>query len=247
MEYTDDRYHLHVNIQAKQFRLAPDELALMQNELAALGGLVQDLPSSDLSINLTRHPQSKTFHVEFRLRLPGRTLFTGDAGEFLIPAFERCVRKIVQMVELDRRNPDERAEEVARRRDELNNGVVAPEDPATDGALGKAAQAGDYRAFRTTISAYEEWLRKRVGRWIQRSPEAQGRLGGDLRIGDLVEEVFLNAFEGYARRPADVPFHEWLDGLIDPSLRMLLRKPGEEQENVSFARTLHETPLGRPR
>lgn len=45
------------------------------------------------------------------------------------------------------------------------------------------------------------------------------------------------------QRPFEVPLHQWLDDLIDPSLKALLRHPEEERENASFARTLRETPL----
>ena len=62
-----------------------------------------------------------------------------------------------------------------------------------------------------------------------------------LAIGDVVEAVYLNAFEGYARRPTEVPFHEWLDSLIDPSLKTVMRHPDEEKENASFARTVRDT------
>jgi len=120
--------------------------------------------------------------------------------------------------------------------------IVPPADADT-GVLGEAVHAGDYRAFRIALAGYEEWLRKRVGRWLQRFPEAEARIGRGLAIGDVVEEVYLNAFERYRQRPVDVPFHRWLDDLIDPSLKVLLRHPEEERENVSLARTLRETPL----
>jgi len=106
--------------------------------------------------------------------------------------------------------------------------------------LGEAIRSGDYRAFRMALSADEERLRKRVGRWIQRYPDAEARLGHGLAIGDVVEEVYLNAFESYSRRPMEVPLHEWLDSLIDRSLKMLLHHPEKERENASFARTVRE-------
>jgi hypothetical protein len=120
--------------------------------------------------------------------------------------------------------------------------IVAPADRDT-GVLAKAVHAGDYKAFRTALSGYEEWLRKRVGRWLQRYPEAEGRIGRGLAIGDVVEEVYLHAYEHYGQRPVEVPFHQWLEGLIDPSWKVLLRHPEEETENTSLARTLRETPL----
>ena len=93
------------------------------------------------------------------------------------------------------------------------------------------------------MSGYEEWLRRRVGRWIQRYPEAEARVGDGLLIGDLVEEVYLNAFEHFTERSRDVPLRDWIEGLIDPSLKLLLKNPAEERENASLARTLRETPL----
>src|SRR5262249_29324961 len=137
---------------------------------------------------------------------------------------------------------DRQGDEGAERPAAAAREVVAPADADT-GVLGEAVRAGEYRRFRTALSGYEEWLRKRVGRWIQRYPEAEARVGRGLAIGDMVEEVYLQAFEHYARRPAEVPFHEWLEDLLDPALKALLRHPEEERENASFARTLRETPL----
>ena len=84
-------------------------------------------------------------------------------------------------------------------------------------------------------------MRKRAGRWVQRYPEAQARLHSDFKLADLVEEVFLNAFEDYAGMPQERRFGEWLEDLIDPSLQGLLSDPDQELRNVSFARTLRET------
>jgi len=112
-----------------------------------------------------------------------------------------------------------------------------------NGVLTRAANAGDYRTFRTALAGYEEWLRKRVGRWIQRYPEAEARIGRGLAIGDVLEAVYLNAFEQFSRRPKAVPFHEWLDELIDPSLKAHLKHPDEERASASFARTVRQ--MGR--
>ena len=66
----------------------------------------------------------------------------------------------------------------------------------------------------------------------------------EAELGDVVEEVYLNAFEKYPHWSAATPFHTWLDELIDPSLKALLRHPDEEHVNASFARTVRERPLG---
>jgi len=135
-----------------------------------------------------------------------------------------------------------------RRRGSAATHIRTGKGPATGAAHEVYAdqhgvRAGNYRAFSAALATYEEWLRLRVGRWVQRYPEAQAKVGGDLLIGDLVEEVYLNAFEGWVRRPTEVGLGWWLESSIDPSLRALLRHPAEVKENASLARTLREAPL----
>jgi hypothetical protein len=242
MQYDDDRNHLHVEISAKECNIPADELTRMQRALEPVGEAVRDFPRSDLWVSAVRHPRSNTFHVEAKLKLPDATLMTGDRDAYLDSAFQRCVRKLVHRVQGYKEYPDRRAADVGQRRIDLDNDVVVPEPPEF-GPVGQAVAGGDYMRFRNALLGYEDWLRKRVGRWVQRYPDAQAQLGNGLRIGDLVEEVYLNAFERYGERPRDVRFSDWLDGLIDPSLKELLRHPDEERQNASMARTLRETPL----
>jgi hypothetical protein len=242
MQYTDDRYHLRVALHPKGCDVPADELARMQVSLQPLGEAVQDFPSSELTVKLIHHPRTEAYHVEARLRLQGQTLLTGDRDPYLDSAYQRCLRKLVEKVKTYRLEPDRRNGDRVENRNVLDREIMAPEAPDA-GVIGAAARAGDYRTFRTILSGYEEWLRKRVGRWVQRYPEAEARVGNGLRLGDLVEEVYLNAFEHFGRRPTDVPLHEWLERLIDPSLKTMLRHPEEEQENASFARTVLEMPM----
>jgi hypothetical protein len=202
---------------------------------------VADFPNSDLTVNVIRHPRSETYRVEGRLRLPGQTLVSGVQDADIDSAFQRSVRELLRQVDAYKEGRDGKAEGQSRRREALDH-IVAPEAP-TDGALGRAVAAGDYRAFRLALAGYEEWLRNRVGRWIQRYPKAEARVGKRLRIGDVLEQVYLSAFEQFAQwSPAVRPLHDWLDGLIDASLKVLLRHPDEASENASLARTLRDMP-----
>jgi hypothetical protein len=242
MQYSDDRYRLRVEIQQKGCSIPQDELTRMQQSLQPLGEAVQDFPSSELTINVICHPRSQAYHVEARLKVPGKTLSGSDEDVYLDTAFQRCLHNLVQRVGMYEESPNAAAAEQTRQRQRLDNRIVAPAASAA-GPLGQAIEAGDYRAFRLALSSYEEWLRKRVGRWIQRYPEAEARLHNGLLIGDVIEEVYLNAFEHFTAWPREVALHDWLDGLIDPSLKLLLKRPDEERENASLARTLSETPL----
>ncbi len=138
-------------------------------------------------------------------------------------------------------HPDEDAIRQTGRRLALDREIALPED-ADAGPIGRAVQAGDYRAFRIAMAAYEEWLRKRVGRWVQRFPDAEERIGRDIFIGDLIEEVYLRAFEEYAAPADGAALSDWLDKLIDPALQETVRKPADTHEEASLA-----PPCGRRR
>jgi ribosome-associated translation inhibitor RaiA len=240
MEYTVDR--LRVEITTKECELPADERARLQPALQGLSDRVRDFAAPALRVRVIYHPHSERYHAELKLKLPGRSLFTGEEDTYLDSALLRALDKLTHRVEEYKEHPDREVAETAERRAELSRDVVAPETPNT-GRLDDAARAGDYRRFRLGLVLYEEWLRKRIGRLVQRHPEAQARVGDGLRLGDVVEEVYLNAFERFTRRPADVRLSDWLEGLIEPSIRALLQHPDEEQQAASFARTVRETAL----
>ena len=104
-----------------------------------------------------------------------------------------------------------------------------------------AVSDSNYEAFRRACDVYEEPVRKAVGRWIQRYPALNAEIGETVPIADIVEEVFLNAFEQFEAKPDNVPMAEWFEGLIDPALTDLTMQPDEELDNVSFVRTWLET------
>jgi hypothetical protein len=239
MQYVDERYRLRVDVQARECAVPTDEFTRMQQLLAPIGEAVQGFPGSDLQIRVVHHPRSQEYQVNARLAVPGRTLFSADRDAYLDTAFQRCVRKLARKAEEYASYPERDAVTSAVKRNSLERDLMMPEDRDA-GPLGVACRAGDYRAFRVGLAGYEEWIRKRVGRWLQRYPQAEARLGDGLRIGDIVEEVYLNAFECFGQRPVEVPLNQWLNELIDPSVKMVLRHPDRESENASMARTLRD-------
>jgi hypothetical protein len=241
MRHTDHRGSLEVNIETKECSLPDDQQRRIQPQLNQLAEAVGRLPAT-LDLVIVRHPRSDRFHVEASLKLPRRSLFTGQWDPYLDPALEQCLRKLIRKVEVYHQEPNRQQDQVAADVAEMHREIVAPEEP-DEGSIGQAVQAGDYAAFRRSLAHFEDWLRLSVGRWLQRYPEADARVGSGLAIGDLVEEVLLNAFERYDERSRHETVRDFLDDLLDPSLHALLRSPVEERENIDLARTLRETPL----
>ncbi len=234
--------HLQVEITTKDCTIPPDERSRLQTALEALAGVVEDFPDPVLWVDVIYHPNSALYHVESKLKLPSRSLFASEKDPYLDCALQDSIQSMIRKANAYREHPVREAVAEAERRDFLDREIVAPEDPDA-GPAGQAAEAGDYRTFRITLVGYEDWLHKRAGRLVQRIPEAQARLGKEIHLGDIVEDVYLNAFEHFTRRPTEVPLSAWLEGLIEPSIRALLRHPDEESEAASLARTVRETPV----
>ncbi|MBW3539740.1 MAG: hypothetical protein KY476_05670 [Planctomycetes bacterium] len=242
MKYSDLSENLHIELDTKNCELSPAEIERMEGDLDQLAKVVEDFPVSHLYVTAAHYPRSLVYHVKAALVLPGRTLVTGDSDDRVAEeAFQRCVRKLVQRVQHYKSQLSD-DEGLSKR----VQGTVQDIDPTQVpelGVLEAAVRTGEYRTFRREMSGFEEALRRRVGRWVQHYPELDGLIGDALSIDDIMEEVFLNAFEQWDQRPEQiVRLGDWLEALIDPSLRDLLRHPEEEDEAISFARTLREIP-----
>jgi ribosome-associated translation inhibitor RaiA len=229
----------HVEIDAQNCTLTPQQAEKVDAALGPLRRAIDRFPTADLYITIIHHPRSQDYHVKTSLILPGKTLFTGDRAAEFLPAYLRCARKLVRKVESYKAELQDEAD--LRKRQKGTQQEVAPDRPCDLDEVAHSVAAQDYPAFRRATFMYEEAVRKRAGRWVQRFPEAQARLQTDFKLADVVEEVFLNAFEDYDRMPQERRLGDWLEDLIDPSLRALLHDPDRELRNVSFARTVRET------
>jgi ribosome-associated translation inhibitor RaiA len=239
MQRTDERRQLRIQLDTKNCDVSPGEIAKMENALEHLGRVARTFPVSDLYIYIHRHARTNDYHVKTSLVLSGKTLFTGDRDLVMYAAYERCLRKLVQKVEAYKRDLDNTAE--VAKQEKGTHHELHPSRAPDPAVLEEAVRAADYAAFRQATLAYEDGVRQRVGRWAQRYPKLEAQIGKQLQVDDLIEEVFLNAFERYERRPAGESLSEWLEKLIDPSVKALLDHGDEERENISFARTLTDT------
>ncbi len=238
MPYSDESYNLRIELDTKGCELSAGEIADIEENLHTLRNLVKDFPVSHLHLTVVHHERSKDYHVKASLTLTGKTLFTGDRDVFVHPAYERCVRKLVRKVEAYKQRMHRDAE--LSKQASGTHHTLKPTQEFDITRLNDAVTSDDYAEFRRAADVFEEGLTERIGRWVQRYPEIESSLGETVTISDIVEDVFLNAFDQFSRRPDEVPPGDWLESLIDPSVQALIQSPDEEFANISFARALLE-------
>jgi len=243
MKPADARPAMRVVFDAHHCTLTPAQAGKMRAGLDLLARQVGAFPLHDVRVAVERNERSNDYSVRVTLILDGATLVGNDHDAAMHAAFERCLRGLSENV----RAYKDRLGQVPERQKQLK-GTHQELEPSPDpdaAALNAAVAAGDYAAFRLAAVGYEEPLRKRVGRWVERYPDVDAQIGGRLTVADIVEEVLLNASEGYARRPKGLRFGDWLEALIDPSVRALQVHRDAELENISQARSAVEAEQGR--
>jgi hypothetical protein len=234
MPYSDQSYNLRIELDTKNCDASADEISAMEGALEPLHRVTEKFPVSDLYVTVIHHARTGDYHVKTSLILPGRTLFTGDRDRSMYAAYERCVHKLVGKVESYRMKLD-RQPEISKHQKGTRHEVV-PTQATDPEPLRQAVADGDYAGFRAAVDVFEEPLRKRVGRWVQRYPDLQAEIGDRITIADIVEDVFLTAFDRFEHWSSEVPPGDWLESLIDPAIRELLAHTDEELENVRLAR-----------
>jgi hypothetical protein len=207
----------------------------LEEGLEPVARLIRDFPVSNLHIQLEHFPRTNRWRVKTSLALTGETLVSSDEGDGLNPTFENCIANLIQDVHAykDRMS---RVQAASREAKGTRQDVEPTLDPKPE-VLERAVEDGDYAAFRATILGYEEPLRKRIGRWIERYPALSARIDHGVTIADLVESVFLDAFEEYDHRPREIRFGDWLEHLIDPAIKEMIAHPDKELENINLARS----------
>ena len=240
MNTSTNDHELNVRVDAHQVEISPGHMENIRRIADHLRKPVSDFPVTDLHLFITRNAHSGRYRIKASLMLPKRTFTAGDTDEVLDPALERCVRKLIERVEAYKESLAAK-EDIQKVRKGTHQQVIPETEP--DGQLLVASvREGKYPAFRAACAPYEDPLRRRVGRWIARYEDVQQRVQDHrLTIDDILEEVFLNAFEHFDQRPGELRFGEWLEHLIDPSVKLLTAHLTDELENISFARSWCET------
>jgi len=236
MQFVDERHHLQVHVVTQDCQLPADERLRLQPSFDRLEEAVGDLASAELWLNTVYHLKSQQYRAQAKLKLPGKTIHAGEQNAYLDTALLRSLERVIHRVEAYQDSPDRRAVEQAERRAPLNGEIIAPVE-ADAGVLGRSVQEADYASFRRALFSHEEYVRLRVGRWIQRYPDVEELIDQSFSIADLVEEVFLLAFERYPERPTHISLHQWLDSLIDPAVKSFWHHP-DDRAAARFAQTV---------
>lgn len=240
MSHSNDFHGLRVKTDAGQYPITRREQERMATDLATLKKVVADFPVSELQVEITQQSSGRV-HVATSLRLPSRTLFTASHNDQMHPAWEHCLRKLVHKVTAYKERMSNKPTYSKENQGTLHN--VRPSMEVERAGLDQAVQELDYPAFRSALAVYDDSLEARVGRWVERYPQVSRSLGDGLTIAEIVEEVYLNAFERYDERPP-LRLGEWLESLIDPSIRTLVENSASERENLSFLETARQAIAG---
>ncbi len=237
------RGNLPVYFDPHQFELTEAARAKLLDGLDTLANQVENFPQNDLRAYLEWRPRNNEYVVKLSLILPGRTLVCSEHNPVLHAAFERCVGVLSDGVKAYKSQLGQVSER--QKQEKGTHQEMAPTSPIDPAAVSAAVEAADYAAFRAALTPYEDALRLRVGRWVERYPEVQARMGHGLEVIDVVEGVFLAAFEEYRSRIPGVRLGDWLEGLIDPTVRAIAHHPDEELENINMARSACEAERSR--
>lgn len=236
MSYSDESYDLRIELDTKGCELSAGEIAEMEDGLHTLRQLVQSFPVANLYITVVHHAKRDDYHVKTSLRLSGKTLFTGERDTAVHPAFEQCIRKLVKKVGAYKQRMQGDAE-LAKQTSGTHHRMKATQE-FDMAAIQAAVAKDDYPEFRNAVDVFESGLTERIGRWVQRYPEIESLLGNSITISDVVEDVFLHAFEAYPKKSVEIPLTDWLESLIDPTVQAVIHTPEEEFANISYARAI---------
>jgi ribosome-associated translation inhibitor RaiA len=233
---------MRILFDAHQCRLSDEDLAQMRLQLDSLLRQVEAFPVCDVHVLVEWNTRSNDYSVKISLVLPGETLVGTDHDPFLLAAFDRCLIGLEENARAykDRLGRVPQRQKVEKGTRQEVSASVQPDATAVDRAVGD----GDYAGFRTATLTYEEPLRKRAGRWIERYPDLQARIGKGLEVADVVEEVFLLGFDRYDHRPQDIRFGDWLVALLDPAVKILQSRSDEELEIINLVRSAVEAEGG---
>ena len=145
--------NLKVQFNSDGYTFRGNELQKMDEALHTLRKALVEFPVAELRVDVQLHARSGDFHVRTNLRLPKRTLSTGERNQLLHYAYERCVSKLLNKLDAYKRQlknepayANEQAGQVQR---------IEPDSPPDAAALNKAIDEKDLSVALQWDSFYE--------------------------------------------------------------------------------------------
>jgi ribosome-associated translation inhibitor RaiA len=227
-------HRLQVMFDVHQFDLTQADRDQMADALDGLAKQAENFPVADLHILVEGNARTTDCSIKLTLRLPSNTLVANDHDAVPYAAFDRCLTSLTYALQAEKARLDQES-----KRQKTGKGTdhdVLATTTVDLGAIDDAVAAGDYAAFRRATLPFEDAIQMRAGRWVQRFPGYEARIGRDVKMSDVVEEVFLTAFDQFPKRSAGVPLGEWMEGRIDPAVKTLMTRTAEEMENINLVR-----------
>ena len=214
------------------------ERDMIAAECDRIAPIVEEFPTKILHTNVGYNSNSEEYEVKLALVLPGQTFATGNVSESWDASLETSVHKMIRRIEHYKATLSGemgRAHAVAGTTMEVQPNRQIDASVVTD-----AVGDGNYAAFRQAMFPLEESLRDRIGRWVQRYPQIQSKLGEKFTIADIVEETFIMAFDQFAQWHPEMFFGQWVESLIDPAMKAIANDPDKELEAISFQKTWND-------
>jgi len=226
------------DLDVEGFKPTEAETLNITSEVDRIRPLIEEFPTQILHINLEYNSNSQEYEVKLALVLPGQTFATGDVSKAWEPSLEKSVHKMIRRIEHYKSAMSGEPEQAR-----IAAGTtmeVEPNRRMNGKQVVTAVESGNYTEFRKAMYPIESSLRDRVGRWVQRYPQIQAKIGTRFTIADIVEETFMLAFDQYEHWPSEMFFGQWVESLIDPAMKAIARDPEGELEVISFQRTWNE-------
>jgi len=236
MAFAEPTFETDLDIEG--FTPTASETQTIAAEVERIRPLVEEFPTQILHINLEYNSNSKEYEVKLALVLSGQTFATGDVSKAWEPSLEKSVQKMIRRIEHYKATMSGEPEQAR-----ITAGTTMEVEPnrRMDGKqVVTAVESGNYTEFRKAMYPIEESLRNRVGRWIQRYPQIQAKIGTRFTIADIVEETFMLAFDRYEDWRPEMFFGQWIETLIDPAMKAIARDPEGELVAISFQHTWNE-------
>ncbi len=221
MTFRDEKHELKVEIRTDSYHLSEREKQDIEADLGSLRKVARDFPVSQLHLDIRRHPQRRDFHVRANLHVSKHNLFTGERGAIVTQAVESCVRKLVKKIkcfkEKHRGRPGETWEPTEPT-------MELPQDSETDPrVLARAVREADFPQFRDAIGGCDDSLSRQVESQIAENPELEALRGEDLVTSEILEEIYLRAFERFRDRDS-AAVSTWIEDLIDPCIQSVAKR-----------------------